>query len=69
MESKIFKTNSVYDSFRKEWIAAYSIVWSEFIEEKDIGIKAVEDSIFLVTHEYEVIDEKKWLIARIKYGI
>ena len=37
--------------------------YTEFLNYKDIGVKYIECGV------YEVVDEKKWFLARIKYGI
>jgi len=43
--------------------------WSEFIKSKDLGIIVFDFNGSPSKYIYEIIDEKKWLIARIKYGI
>lgn len=49
-----------YKEFLKHPI--YKNRWSKFIESKDLGI-------ILSDRNYEVVDEKKWLLTRLKYGI
>lgn len=36
--------------------------WAEFVKSRDIGVE-------VHNYHYRVVDEKKWLLARIKYGI
>lgn len=36
--------------------------WGEFIEALDIGIEFYKDEI------YKIVDKKKWLLTKIKYG-
>ena len=38
--------------------------WYSFIESKNLGILCVD----LIADEYEIIDEKKWALSKIKYG-
>ena len=40
-------------------------VWNRFIESKDLGII----SLSYYDDEYRITDEKKWTLAKIKYGI
>jgi len=42
--------------------------WPDFINQKDMGIKCsfIENRAYL---NYEIVDEKKWLLAKLKYGI
>jgi hypothetical protein len=37
--------------------------WENFIESKDLGIKAVG-----LSNDYIIVDEKKWTISKLKYG-
>ena len=41
--------------------------WKEFIDFKDLGIRHIKTGID--NDLYNVVDEKKWLLAKIKYGI
>ena len=38
--------------------------FNHFLESKDLGII----SLSYMGHRYKVVDEKKWIIAKIKYG-
>lgn len=60
---------NLFELFRKEF---YDIKnpykdWCEFIKHKDIGIE------YDYTHHhydrYHIIDERKWSLTRLKYGI
>lgn len=42
--------------------------WINFIEDKNLGITCIKSSIHKDGDEYRIIDEKKWLLAKIKYG-
>ncbi len=37
--------------------------WRKYVESLDLGVLNHDN-----THFYEVTDEKKWLLAKIKYG-
>ena len=74
-----FNSEPIYKIFRNEWLdycsnhyrtfgssANYAYDWKEFIARKDLGIICTEVNKTVL---YKIVDEKKWLIARIKYGI
>jgi hypothetical protein len=43
--------------------------WKQFILEKDLGIDFVKcDFMTKEIHYYDIIDERKWLLNKIKYG-
>jgi len=70
----------IYLTFIKEWInysnefhAKYSKQidtnnWLDFIKSKDLGIICVQAKSNSSGDVYKLIDEKKWLLAKIKYG-
>ena len=58
------KSEKLYDSLFDEYIIiGIDFGWKEFIASKDLGIKYLSDDI------YEIVDKKKWMLTRIKYGI
>lgn len=64
------KLGAIYRFFRKEYIASSFEYYAEFLESKDIGIIRIDDYIRTdFTYLYEIVDEKKWALSRIKYGI
>jgi FMN-dependent NADH-azoreductase len=62
MDSDTFYTSEIYHKFKYEWTTH---TWSEFIESKDLGIEYLDH---LDQNLYKIVDEKKWLLAKIKYG-
>ncbi len=70
----------IFDIFNKEWNAVRKLEmkkhcpesinssWINFIEDKNLGITCIKSSIHKDGDEYRIIDEKKWLLAKIKYG-
>ena len=67
--SKIRCLELYYVIFRDEWISISNKSdntqsWKHFIESKDLGVKCISHS----EDKYEVIDENKWFLTRIKYG-
>ena len=50
---KNFSEDSTYDA------------WISFIEGKDLGLRVSVNEYYLV---YKIIDERKWLLAKLKYG-
>jgi hypothetical protein len=53
-------TRKLYFALEKEWIDDKSL-WRDFINKKDIGIR-------YTNLEHKIVDEKKWALAKIKYG-
>ena len=66
MESKNIddiNPNIIHKAFWYEWCRCVdSIGWIEFIKSKDLGVEII-DGFNIIT------DEKKWALAKIKYGI
>jgi hypothetical protein len=57
----------VYSVFWFEYHTSNIFDWKEFIDLKDLGIRYIKRGIS--NDLYNVVDEKKWLLAKIKYGI
>jgi hypothetical protein len=56
----------LYDAFFSEYSCSRFFRngdWSVFINNKNIGLMCIEGGV------YKVVDEKKWVFARLKYGI
>ncbi len=83
MASKYFRNNNIYKTFSSEWVnyrldysenvnKSYDRLtnenWKNFIEFKDLGIVCVRSHSISSLDEYEIIDEKKWALTKIKYG-
>ena len=70
MESKIFINGLIAEKFGSEYIRdkTPSLSWKDFIKIKDLGIICVRSYPSATQDEYEIIDEKKWLLTKIKYG-
>ena len=72
-----FRINNIYKTFASEWVKykfdnfgkliTYEN-WKDFIKIKDLGIICVRSYPSATQDEYEIIDEKKWLLTKIKYG-
>ena len=39
-------------------------IWTLFLKHKDFGIICID----FLRHSFRVVDEKKWLLTKIKYG-
>jgi hypothetical protein len=73
----------IFNIFNKEWKPVRKLEakkhypesinstasWINFIEDKNLGITCIKSSIHSEDDEYRIIDEKKWLLAKIKYGL
>jgi hypothetical protein len=44
-------------------------LWQNYINSLDLGIECIHSFDEPENDEYRIIDEKKWLLARLKYGI
>ena len=72
-----FRINNIYKTFSSEWVKykydnfdkliTYEN-WKDFIKIKDLGIVCVSSYPSANQDEYEIIDEKKWILTKIKYG-
>ncbi len=68
MESDTFINATIYNRFRNEFFKYFGStyrVWEDFIKSKDLGVICLSH----FNDEYIIIDEKKWLLAKIKYGL
>ena len=54
----------IYNILYDECVESNINAWSKFIKSKDLGII----SISYYDDLYRIIDEKKWALAKIKYG-
>lgn len=61
MDSNVIDNENIYNFLKEEFLRT-EWNWDKFIENKDLGI------MHFVDDEYEIIDEKKWLLNKIKYG-
>ncbi len=52
----------IFNTFKDEW-AGRRMWWSFFINTKDLGIR------YECSDTYKIVDEKKWLLAKLKYGV
>jgi len=65
----------VYNMLKEEWNTS-NILYSKFIQSKDLGIETnhelltAEERYGLEVHTdyYKIVDDKKWMINRLKYG-
>jgi hypothetical protein len=60
---KIFCDEYVSHVSHRDWSG-----WIDFINQKDLGVKCTitENKGYL---NYEIVDHKKWLLSKLKYGI
>jgi hypothetical protein len=66
----------IYDMFKDEWNTSH-MKYSKFIKEKSMGVlvnptlieRENEFDSSLYTDYYNIIDKKKWMLFKLKYGI
>lgn len=59
------EAHKIYHVFFWDWAAYGYNLWPHIIKSKDLGVECVDETV----DHYEVVDQKKWMIAKIKYGI
>jgi|LakMenE01Jun11ns_1017448.scaffolds.fasta_scaffold7272444_1 hypothetical protein len=80
MDSNTFKCEKIYEMFKRKWIISFSLkiwelfcchgeesvnqLWKNYINALDLGIVSVS----FYEDTYKIIDEKKWIFSKIKYG-
>jgi len=52
-----------YNEWHKDW---YHTTWADFIIIKDLGIHFVQT---INECHYTIVNDKKWLYSKLKYGI
>ena len=65
-----FNNKKIYDVFINEYMLSLpSQSWEVFINTKQLGIQAVScNGLVLVDTEYIIVDAKKWMYNKLKYG-
>lgn len=66
-----------YHNLRTDWTSFRSYTWYEYIKDIDIGIEYIEaakpedvdNEDEDEEYDYKIVDAKKWLVSRLKYGI
>lgn len=65
--------SKVYKIFRDEWVNSPEsrmlcddTSWFNLIKNKNLGIEYISARCFDC---YKIVDQKKWLLTRLKYGI
>ena len=72
MDSDTFITDTIYEKFQYEYHNSNNIHrgYIKFIKSKNLGIECIDINIgSQLLDRYKIVDEKKWLINKIKYGI
>ena len=69
MDSDTFINSTIYIHFRNEYYSNNNNlfknnIWNNFIESKDLGVICLSH----FNDEYKIVDEKKWMLTKIKYG-
>lgn len=64
MDSEIILNHNIYKILYSEYTVS-ECNYALFIERKDMGIISID----LTGDFYKVVDEKKWLLSKLKYGI
>ncbi len=64
---KIVALEKLTELFFDEWCQWNgTLSWYQYVESKDLGICIVDDPHYSYI---EVVDKKKWLLTKLKYGI
>jgi hypothetical protein len=63
------KSDIIYKTFIEEYMTSSYIGWDRFIKSKDLGLTVTNLAVEKFSKcNYIVVDEKKWLLAKLKYG-
>ena len=54
--------DTVFGYFKWEYIQS-RLLWADFLIQKDLGIQVNSEYV------YKIVDEKKWCLTRLKYGV
>ena len=70
MDSKTIKCFSLYEKFKREFLCEqpqqnFLYEFSKFINRKDLGVISID----YINDIYEIVDERKWVLTKLKYGI
>lgn len=72
MNGDMYFIPEIYDRFEKEYNAS-PLWYTEFIEQKDLGVKTNNIPTMygkgIHTDYYKILDEQKWFLNKIKYGL
>lgn len=60
--------DSIFPIFESEW-ADSQLRWGDFVKSKDLGVEYIAGTSFYANESYKVVDAKKWVYTRLKYGI
>ena len=63
MDSNVIENENIYKILYSEYTVS-ECNYALFIERKDMGIISID----LTGDFYKVVDEKKWLLSKLKYG-
>jgi hypothetical protein len=65
MEFNYVNVKIYYSLFCEYYLTSFfkNGMYNHFVDYKNIGVKYIGFGV------YEVVDEKKWMLAKIKYGI
>ena len=63
MESDIYCIQ-LFHALKKEW-KTIEYTWEDFVSYKDLGVESINYNI----DKYRITCHKKWMLAKIKYGI
>ena len=54
----------------EKWEDFYSYSWNDYLIDLDIGIQSISLGLkYVNSSKYMITDQKKWVLARLKYGI
>lgn len=58
-------SGDIYDRFLDELVLSNNenVSYNEFLDYKELGL------VYLYGSKYRIIDKKKWMLAKIKYGL
>jgi hypothetical protein len=67
MDSNYVLSDEILNILSEKWCKSNINHYSDFIKHLDIGIVPIIDRD-VITDKYKIVNEKKWFLAKIKYG-
>lgn len=60
---------NLFKIFYYEYYSGDYESWKDLITKKDLGIHFIYWSRKIKAYRYKIVDERKWFLAKLKYGI
>jgi hypothetical protein len=59
---KLYDYRHIHQAVREDYHKSPIQEWDKYIKSLDLGVEVIKN------HDYKIVDEKKWMLNKIKYG-